>query len=263
MSKKTKTEQLEELFKKWQTKQNNEHEESLENTMLKDREIVQQDFFCADGIICEKQFETEEVKVLFIANEPNMESEEYKKNKRDGEIIPSKSSQIEDFIEYRKEQKDDWTGKLRQRICEIIYPAMMTEADIKSFPISGGWDNALKIAFMNLNKRGGKGNVEKHLKHYCAYYKDEIVREIQIIDPDIIIWLGKGSFSSCARKVFENTSSDWKESTFYNVITESEILTKEYSLICTYHPSARPSLENRVNDIRNKYRTYLKSKESD
>ncbi|MBR1531095.1 MAG: hypothetical protein IJ643_03425, partial [Eubacterium sp.] len=135
-----KTKQLEELFKKWRTKQINEHEESLKSTMLKDREIVQKDFFCADGIICEEQFEKEEVKVLFIANEPNMESEDYKKKKKDGEEIPPESSQIADFREYRKLQKDEWKGKLRQRICEIIYPAMMTEADIKSFPVNGGWD---------------------------------------------------------------------------------------------------------------------------
>ena len=70
----SKTDQLESLFDKWREMQKNEPKESLQNTMLKDAKIVEYNFFCKDGIVCEKEYDNAPVKVLFIANEQNIEN---------------------------------------------------------------------------------------------------------------------------------------------------------------------------------------------
>ncbi|MCH5320215.1 MAG: hypothetical protein J1E36_00530, partial [Eubacterium sp.] len=203
MNKKTKTEQLERLFEEWQQEQINEPKETLDKTMLKDAKIVRFNSFCKDGIICEEQFEKEKIKVLFIGNEPNIDNKKDIEDWKKGKEFPLVTSQISDFNNYFDEHHDDWTGKLRQRICEVIYPAML-EPHKNAFPVENGWVNAKKIAFMNLNKRGGKGNIEDHLKNYCNEYKEYIKKEISIINPDIIIWLGKSSFDMCNNTLFDN-----------------------------------------------------------
>lgn len=53
-------------------------------------------------------------------------------------------------------------------------------------------DAAIHYAVMDLNKRGGGANVKdaSHIEEYCKCYRDFIKREIEIIDPDIVVWLG-------------------------------------------------------------------------
>lgn len=243
----SKTDQLESLFDKWREMQKNEPKESLQNTMLKDAKIVEYNFFCKDGIVCEKEYDNEPVKVLFIANEPNIEN---KSNIVNGKKPNPESSQLNSFIEYYESHKDDWSGKLRKRICEILFPSIINLEE-NEFPVKNGWENAKKIAFMNLNKRGGNGSIADHLKHYCEYYKEYINREICIIDPDVIIWLGKNSFDMCFNTVFNNFKS---MDDYYCVTIDDNDMKKTYPLICTYHTSARKSDVNRAMDIQNKYK---------
>lgn len=48
--------------------------------------------------------------------------------------------------------------------------------------------NNCNIAYMNLNKRGGFGSTNfAHLKHYVVKYRGYILKEIEIINPDIIV----------------------------------------------------------------------------
>ena len=234
----SKTSELNRLFKIWQQKQKKETPESLEKTMLKNTKTILPCFFCEDGIICEDQYNSEVVKTLFITNEPNIEGQEN---------IDPISSRIKNFKDYKNSHQDDWRGKLRQRICEILYPAI-TNTNETYFPVNDGYDNATKIAFMNLNKRGGKGNTEKHLKEYCDYYKKEIIEEIKIIDPCVIIWLGKKSFNMCASVLFDNII----DCDNYWIVT---IDNRNIPLISTYHTSARISAEKRAEDIKNKYKS--------
>lgn len=55
---------------------------------------------------------------------------------------------------------------------------------------------AIHFAFMNLNKRGGTNSSGpgEHIEEYCKYYANYINKEIEIIDSDIIIWLGVNTF---------------------------------------------------------------------
>ena len=47
---------------------------------------------------------------------------------------------------------------------------------------------------MNINKRGGAEKIGAHVKEYCEKYSDKIRTEINIINPDIVIWIGAKSF---------------------------------------------------------------------
>lgn len=255
MNEKTKTEQLERLFVEWQQKQIDESKDSLDKTMLKDAKIVRFNSFCKDGIICEEQFDKEKVKILFIGNEPNIDNEDDIKEWKKGKVFPLVTSQIESFTDYYKDEKhyDEWRGKLRQRICEIIYPAML-EPHENVFPVENGWVNAKKIAFMNLNKRGGKGSIEDYLQYYCKKYVKEIIEEINIIKPDVIVWLGKGSFDMCSNTLFGNNCRQIDNCCFL-------VKIKDYTipLILTHHTSSRISSQKRGDIVRAAYGNYKKT----
>ena len=182
----SKTKRIEILFEKWKEKQNDESKESLLITMVVGGKITK-DNFCKDGIIDDETYENEKRKILFITNEAN--DEEY--SCEDIKV----SSRVKDFIDYYETGHDCWKGKMRERICELYKVA----AEIGKEDISNQ-DAALHFAFMNINKRGGgnsinnKDNKGKHIEEYCNYYREEIKNEIEIIDPDLIVWCGINTF---------------------------------------------------------------------
>lgn len=56
---------------------------------------------------------------------------------------------------------------------------------------------AIHYAVMNLSKRGGDGEVTakvERIQEYCKYYKEFIKKEIEIINPDVIVWLGANTY---------------------------------------------------------------------
>lgn len=243
----TKTEQLEELFKKWQKRQIEEEEKSCKKTILKNAKVVKQNSFCKDGIICEEEYSKQKIKVLFIANEPNIETDEDIEKVENGATINPISSQIKEFKKYYEDDPDhydDWKGKLRYRLSTIIYPAIVNR-NLYDFPVADGWKNANKFAFMNLNKRGGKAEIRAHLKHYCKYYIEQIIDEISIIDPDIIVWLGYGSYNMCFEYAFKDTSTFDNDRIFLN------IKGKSIPLLKIEHTSAYISDFNRAQEVRN------------
>lgn len=177
--KKSKTNQLEKLFIKWKDKQVNESEKDWKKTKGTTK-YVSKSYFCEDGIIDEKVFEKEKIKVLFITNEANDDI-----NGLDENID---SSRVKAFKEYHDVKKDDWKGKLRERVC-AIYKVIINNYDLHEYEVS------YNFAFMNLNKRAGTKKItDKHIERYVELYKDEIISEIQIINPDIIVWLGINTY---------------------------------------------------------------------
>lgn len=176
----TKKQELDELFIEWQQKQENESNESFEETKGNTTNITK-GHFCKDGIICEEKFEKEETKILFISNESNDDSN----NKE--------TSRVESFCEYYEKGKDNWTGKMRERIC-ALYKVIVEDYTIEEYKV------AQNFAFMNLNKRSGvnsikdKNESENHIEKYVELYSDEIKKEIEIINPDIIVWLGYNTY---------------------------------------------------------------------
>ena len=53
-------------------------------------------------------------------------------------------------------------------------------------------DNLQKIAYMNINKSGGSSRTNTtKLWEYANYHKDYILKEIELIDPNLIVCCGK------------------------------------------------------------------------
>lgn len=217
----TRTEQLEELFDKWQEKQKNENETSLKETKIESNNISQV-HFCKDGIIDEKIYDSQKIKVLFIAKEPNIDYE------NNGCVV---SSQIDDFIKYYKKGIDEWHGRLRINICKYymwMFPELSDENNRSKV--------AKHFAFMNLNKRGGGEQADnERIAKYCKNYRDEILNEIKIISPDIIVWLGFETFDKVVEyKIFDIRSKELENNTYkyYFVVNNKAI-----PLLREYHPS--------------------------
>ena len=182
---KTKTEQLEELFCKWEKEHETESEENYKLTKSPN-ELVKKDFFERDGIICEKIFESQRVdgrplRVLFITAEANVTDPKQ----------PHKTNYKDHYIAYKNSEdgKDDWKGKMRERICALYQ--VVAKQKPGNFP-----NEADKFAVMDLNKRGGGANIGdgKHIEEYVRIYKENILRELQIINPTIVIWIGTNTY---------------------------------------------------------------------
>lgn len=186
--KQSKTEQLNELLKKWEMAQIEESDENWENKTKGNVQFLTKYHFCRDGIIDEAIFEKENKKVLFISNEAN-DDEKTSANRL-------KTDRINDFNEYFREKEDCWNGKLRETVC-AFYKVIIQDYEIPEYKV------AKNFAFMNINKRGGKGSInddnykrgnKNHIEEYCKYYAEYIKKEIEIIDPDIIVWLGTNTY---------------------------------------------------------------------
>lgn len=173
----SKTKQLNSLFKRW--------EEDFRKCYNEKGATEKLNKFCLDGIIDEEVFEKQKTKVLFISNEANL-GENFKNANGCNEIYDRR----ENFLEYHDKKHDNWTGKLRERVC-CLYQVIIDDYSTEPFNVADCF------AFMNLNKRGGSNQCDMtHLKKYCSAYKEEIQKEIEIISPDLIIWLGCNSYDA-------------------------------------------------------------------
>ncbi len=143
---------LEDLFNKWKTKEGNE-------------------FFCRDGFINKETYEEQVNKVLFIAKESNV----------------SKGTD-NDFFWLQSVANGKSDSKILSRRISI-----MTNAYYNNFScVNKSLDNLQKIAYMNINKSGGSSRTNAtKLWEYANNHKDYIKKEIEIINPNLIVCCGK------------------------------------------------------------------------
>lgn len=176
----SKTQQLQVLFADWQEAQKNEPDSSWRITNGGNSNITKA-HFQIDGIIDEEVFSDEKRKILFISNEAN--GNEYGAKER------AVSNCLDDYRTYYEIGYDDWKGKMRERVC-ALYKIAAGRGDISDS------DAAIRFAFMDLNKRGGGASVKggEHIVKYCEIYADFIRQEIEIINPDMVIWLGTNTY---------------------------------------------------------------------
>ena len=177
----SKTEQLEQLFIEWEYAQENEPNFSWDQT--RGGKNITKSHFRRDGIIDESVFSKEKRKVLFISNEAN--DDEYSAR------FNPKPNNIDDYQKYYETGYDDWLGKMRERTSAIY--KVIAKIGINEMSDS---DAAIHYAVMDLNKRGGGADVKDalHIQEYCKYYKEFIKKEIKIINPDIVVWLGTKTY---------------------------------------------------------------------
>ena len=190
----SKTEQIERLFEEWKAAQEQESDDSWRLT--RGGKNITKKHFREDGIIDDETFKHEKRKVLFISNEANDDEYSAKTN-----INPSN---IDDYRRYYETGYDDWLGKMRERT-SAIYKVV---AGIAINEMSDS-EAAIHYAVMDLNKRGGGADVKgaEHIEAYCRYYKDFIRKEIEIINPDIVIWLGTKTYDMDLHKRYLGAKS--------------------------------------------------------
>lgn len=216
----TKTENLNNLFDDWMKDS--------------DYETYHHHGFMKDGIIDEAEFEKQEKKVLFISNEANVENYD-----NSPKTITDRRCQ---FDEYFKSGIDDWSGKMRERIC-CLYQVVIGDFQNKEAP----YKVANKFAFMNLNKSGG-GNIcdAENIEDYCKKYKEYIKKEIEIISPDKIIWLGCNTYD---KKIPELLDAKYIKKNKCKII---EIDSKQVPIIRMWHTSyTRIRSADRLNEFDN------------
>ena len=177
----SKSEQLEQLFVQWEREQENEIDSSWQLT--RGGKNITKSHFRRDGIIDESIFAKETRKTLFISNEANDDEYSAKTN--------AKPNNVDDYRRYYETGYDDWLGKMRERT-SALYKIV---AGIGRTEMSDS-DAALHYAVMDLNKRGGGSDVKSasHIEEYCKHYQDFIKREIEIITPDVVVWLGTKTY---------------------------------------------------------------------
>lgn len=188
-----KTQELESLFQEWKNRQAHEPDEDF-NYTKGDTIYITKNYFCEDGIINESVFEQAKIKVLFITNESNDDSIQKEDSKLDRRI---------DFNEYYESHKDGWDGKLRERVCALYKVITENDTPFTDYYNNRAYEVARNFAFMNINKRGGLRTIKdrngtfgkaNHIEEYCKIYHSYIKKEIEIIDPDIIVWLGAETY---------------------------------------------------------------------
>lgn len=176
-----KTKTLEILFDKWEEAQLNESTNSLSLTLS--GKNIRKDFFQRDGIIDEPTYDKEKIKVLFISSEANADEYSAASN-----IV--KTNYVKEYLDYYKTGIDKWRGKMRERI-SAIYGSVTNQNNIEFHQLAN------KFAIMDLNKRGGTSTIDsgRHIIEYVKLYKHFIIKEIEIIDPDFIIWIGTNTYN--------------------------------------------------------------------
>lgn len=194
---------LESLFKLWKKAQENESDEEYKKYKFGNTSKTS---FSPEGIIDPSQYGTR-TKLLFIAKEPNCGGNDTETN-------------------VNMTDDDFWlcgivnSGKNKKLFSNRI--AMMANAfytNDYSFCNKTDYYNLRYTAFMNLNKRGGYSSSNyQSIKSYSQKYAEYIAKEIEIIDPEIIICL-----SDTVHYI-------------YNTYLKKH-LNKEYRVIYTFHPS--------------------------
>lgn len=177
-----KTKELNNLFEKWEQQ-------------VKEANNDYNDTFIRDGIVDLKTFDEQDKKVLFISNEANIEGSKssekvyYKFGENSdirGEFTDYKTKKIDSYPDPNDKNKEVMSrGRMRERVC-CLYQVIINDFSKKDTP----YELADEFAFMNLNKTGGAANIDNRIVSFCEEFNEEIKREIDIIHPDLIVWLG-------------------------------------------------------------------------
>ena len=174
----SKSQQLEMLFKAWEKAQAEEPDDIWMLTRGNSHNITKE-HFRRDGIIHERTYVKEKRKILFISAEAN--DDEY------SAATDKRPNTVEDYLYFNHTGYDDWKGHMRLRLAELYKVISQIERNDMS-----NSEAALHFAVMDLNKRGGRSTIDKgkHIQAYCKRYADFIRKEIEIISPDVVAFIG-------------------------------------------------------------------------
>lgn len=194
------SQEIENLFAEWQALQQKESNYGASE--------IAKDSFTYDGVINLPEYVKQDTKYLFISKESNIEN---------NEAQPPYRSDGDNFwlrdVCLQKEKPSIFSKRLAM-LANAIY-----SLDFER--VNKCHDVLNKVAFMNLNKRGGRsGSKPKTIRKYTKKYAGFIKREIDMIKPDIIICCGSG---------------------LRDLLGKIGICSPQYTIIEVYHPSYRKS----------------------
>lgn len=128
--------------------------------------------FVKDGIPFPEEYYSNSPKVLFTLKDPNDLKADYE------------SSQLDSYRKYAETGEDDWNNRMKLRISKI-YKILSNKPDLED-------NKAIRnIAFMNLKKTGGSNWVPDNVVAlYASKYRDRIIEQIEVINPDYIVCCG-------------------------------------------------------------------------
>lgn len=220
------SQEIENLFAEWQAMQ---QKESYEEYLKYGASEIAKDSFTYDGVIDPPEYAKQDTKYLFISKESNIENKNDQGPFRaDGDIFWLRD------VCFQKQEPKIFSKGLAM-LANAIY-----SLDFES--VNKCHDVLNKVAFMNLNKRGGlseskpktnthkskvktnthksKGKTIPEYEEYTIKYAGFIKREIDMIEPDIIICCGSG---------------------LRDLLGKIGICSPRYTIIEVCHPSDRKS----------------------
>lgn len=147
----SRTQRLNELFEEWEQRRPEEAER-----------------MCRDGIVCEENYKSADPKLLFIAKEPNH---------------PEGPG-----FDFREAFCREVRYPFAIRLCEWAYGAWNGFPPLSAVDEVDRLEVMRSISFMNLKKVGGAGSADyDEIQSVTNRDKCFLRREIEIIDPDVII----------------------------------------------------------------------------
>lgn len=204
------SQEIENLFAEWQALQ---QKESDEEYLTYGASEIAKDSFTYDGVINPPEYAKQGTKYLFISKESNIENEKDQRPFRsDGDNF-----WLRDVCLQKEKPQKPKPSMFSNRLA--MFANAIYSLDFES--VNKCHDVLNKVAFMNLNKRGGlSGSKGKTITEYTKKYAGFIKREIDMIKPDIIICCGSG---------------------LRDLLGEIGICSPRYTIIEVYHPSYRIS----------------------
>lgn len=205
-----KSEKIEKLFKEWKKAQSEEKKEYVAVTSSRRGKF--NDEFIGDGLIYEN---IDDIKYLFILKESNAGDSECEYPKENGlrfwfeEVVKSK-------VDNKTTPKggNSYYNAIGKFIvsfkCEKLkeYNPEKIDEDLKSL----GEEDWKEVAYMNINKRGGASICDENkLEKYIDIYKEQIVDQINAIEPDyIIVMAGDNIFQKITSLCEEKSNRNYK-----------------------------------------------------
>lgn len=193
-------ESLDELFILW--KQAHAAEGNYEETTVP---TIEQKSFIADGYVSEADYKKVTQKVLFVLREANIATH---RNEKD---VPELRTHKNFYGDFLKDIHNDNLPKQKQKMARMAYFLQHSELseEERKRPDEERMKRALaSCAYMNINKRGGDKRVNwEKFNGYFRTYKAFIAKEIEIINPDIIVLIGSNDY-----EMFDDSIKVWHTS---------------------------------------------------
>ena len=211
--------EIENLFAEWQARQ---QKEPYEEYLKYGAPEIAKDSFTYDGIIDPPVYAKQDTKYLFISKESNIENKNGPRPFRaDGDIFWLRD------VCFQKQKPSIFSKSIFSNRLAMFANAIYS-LDFER--VNKCHDILNKVAFMNLNKRGGLSESKrKTIRKYTKKYAGFIKREIDMIKPDIIICCGSG---------------------LRDLLGEIGICSPRYTIIEVYHPSYRISNKRHLEKLK-------------